>query len=92
MEGSIIANHEASIVLTWLSKPKPNRSVQLMTEVKCGIHASPGIVSVLNKPRIRGTLRYDTTACMTKRTHSARVSLASERSMMVAGTGVKCFF
>ena len=58
MEWSMIANHRGLIALTWLSNPNSSRNVQLITEVKCGIHACLGIVSALNKPRIRGTLRY----------------------------------
>ena len=34
-----------------------NRSVQLMTELKCGTRANPGAVLALNKLRIRGILR-----------------------------------
>jgi len=54
--------------------PKPSRNVQLMTEVKCGTQPTPDAIAPPSKPSIRGTLRYDTTACTTSKTHNARVS------------------
>ena len=74
MEWSMIASQGASIAVTCPSSPKPSRNVQLMTEVKCGTQPSPGTTAASNNPSIRGTLRYDTTACTTSKTHNARVS------------------
>ena len=88
----MIASQAWLMGLTWLSKPSPKRRVQFMTEVKCGTHPSPSALLVRSKSRIRGMLRYDTTALITSKIHNARTSRASLISITDDGAVVRCFF
>ncbi len=83
----MIASQAESIVLTWLINPKPSRNVQLMTEVKCGTQPSPNAITPPSRPNIRGTLRHDTTAYTTSKTHNARTSAGwSDTILFAAGS------
>ena len=88
----MIASQGVSTGRTCMSNPKPNRNVQLMTEVKCGTHANPRGDLALNKSRIRGTLRYDTTECITSKTHKVRTACASLIAITGGDTGISRFF
>jgi len=92
MEWPMIASQGESIALTWLISPKPGRNVQLMTEVKCGTQPSPDAIAPPSKSSIRGTLRYDTTACTTSKTHNARTSAGwSATTLFTAGSAAFFF-
>ena len=52
---------------------QPRRNVQLMTEVKCGIHHSASGVCSLNNAKMRGILRYETTHFNTRKMHKSRI-------------------
>ena len=92
MEWSMMANHGSVTGLTSLSRPRPKRSDQLMTEVKCGIQLKRASASILNKLRILGTLRKETTACITNNTQTARTSCAELNPIICPLAGVKVFF
>ena len=88
----MIASQGSLIGLICFNKPKPNLNVQLMTEVKCGTHLNSYVVLSLNKSRIRGTLRKETTDCITSKTHNDRTSRASFKSTTVSAAEFRRFF
>jgi hypothetical protein len=90
---SIMANHGWLTGLTCLSKPNPRRNVQLMTEVKWGVQVKISGLLLLNRSRIRGTLRYEKTASNTSKIHKYRMLCASFISTgRTTACGIKLFF
>ena len=93
MEWSMMATQGGSMGATCLSRPRPTRKVQLITEVKCGTQSIPSNVSVQNSAKMRGTLRKETTACNTSDTHNVRTCRASAKSTRFPpAAGVSAFF
>ena len=77
IEWSMIASHGVALGATWFSAANPNRSVQLITEVKWGTQRSDKCPISQSSCNMRGTARKDTTACRTNTIHTVRVWVAS---------------
>ena len=83
----MMATHGVSIGSTCLSRPRPTRKVQLITEVKCGTQPRPSSARVRNSSTMRGTLRKETIACNTSDTQNVRTCRASARSTTSVAAG-----
>ena len=92
MDRSMIASHGLLIRPTWLSLANPNRTVQLITDVKCGTQRSDTCSNSRSKSRIRGTARKETTACTTNTIHTRRVCVASSMPTTLLGRELGFFF
>jgi len=77
---------------TCFSRPRPNRKVQLIVDVKWGIHEIPRGVWLLNRLRIRGILRYDTTAFIINKIQRVRIWFLSFTPVIVRSWIALFFF